>query len=77
MEDGAWLNEEDKIKMEGLKKELADLKKEHKDFAKKKGGLTPEEREKWRLNSQRTNQVYVEMKELRFKNILGASESGR
>lgn len=74
MEDGAHLNKEDKIKMESLKKELAALKEEHKAFAKNKNGLSPEEREKWRLNSHRTNQVYIEIKDLRFKNIMEAGK---
>ena len=77
MEDGEWLSPEDKRKMESLKKELAKLKAEHKNFAKNKGGLTPEDREKWRLNSQRTNEVYIEIKDLRFKNVLEAGKSGR
>jgi hypothetical protein len=74
MEDGYWLSDEDKMKMESLKKELQELKTEHKMFAANKGGLTPEQKETWRKNSQRTNQVYIEIKELRHKNIL---EAGR
>jgi hypothetical protein len=74
MEDSAWLSEEDKLKMEALKQELAALKAEHKVFASKKKSLTAEERETWRLNSQRTNQVFIELKDLRFKNIM---EAGR
>lgn len=74
MEDSAYLSQEDKDKLESLKKELAELKKEHKGFAAKKSTLTPEERERWRVNSHRTNEVYVEIKELRLKNIL---EAGR
>ncbi len=74
MEDGYFLSDEDKAKMESLKNELKDLKAEHKMFAANKGGLTPEQREKWRVNSQRTNQVYIEMKDLRHKNVL---EAGR
>lgn len=74
MEDGAYLSKEDKQRMQDLIKELAALKAEHKDFAKNKGGLTPEQREKWRLNSQRTQAVHIELKDLRQKNIL---EAGR
>ncbi len=74
MEDSAWLNGEDKLKLETLKQELAALKDEHKGFASKKSSLSSEEREKWRLNSQRTNQVYIEIKDLRFKNIMEAGK---
>jgi hypothetical protein len=74
MEDGQFLTPEDKSKMESLKKELAKLKTEHKSFAARKGGLSPEEKEQWRANSQRTNQVYIEIKELRFKNVLEAGK---
>jgi hypothetical protein len=74
MEDAAYLSKEDKALMEGLKKELAELKAEHKNFAKNKGGLTPEQRERWRVNSQRTNEVYIAIKDLRHKNII---EAGR
>ena len=74
MEDGQYLSAEDKKKMESLKKELVALKAEHKAFASRKSGLSNEDREKWRVNSHRTNQVYIEMKELRLKNIL---EAGR
>ncbi len=77
MEDGEWLSKADKEKMEALKKELADLKAEHKNFAKNKGGLTPADREKWRLNSQRTNEVYIEIKDLRFKNVMEAGKGGK
>lgn len=72
MEDGAGLGPEDKKKLNDLKDELAKLKLEHKAFAKNKGGLTPEDRERWRLNSLRTNEVYIEIKNLRHKNILDA-----
>ena len=74
MEDGAFLSKEDKVKMESLKQELEALKVEHKKFAKNKGGLTIEDKEKWRLNSQRTNQVYIEIKDLRFKNVIEAGK---
>jgi hypothetical protein len=74
MEDSAWLSSDDKNKLESLKSELVKLKKEHKQFAKAKDKLTPEDREKWKANSHRTNQVYVEIKDLRFKNIM---EAGR
>ena len=73
MEDGQYLSTEDKKKMEALKKELAALKVEHKNFAKRKGGISLEDREKWRLNSQRMNEVYIEIKDMRLKNILEAS----
>jgi len=74
MEDNYYLNTEDKSKLSALLKELDSLKKEHKAFAAKKGGLSPEEKESWRLNSVRTNQVHIEIKDLRLKNIL---EAGR
>lgn len=74
MEDGRYLTPEDKKKMEDLKKELATLKAEHKKFAASKNKLTPEDREVWRQNSTRTNQVYIEIKELRLKNILEAGK---
>jgi ribonuclease HII len=74
MEDSKYLNPEDKKKLEDLIKELAQLKAEHKSFAAKKGGVSPEEREKWRLNSQRTNQVNIEIKNLRFKNVIEAAK---
>jgi len=74
MEDSEWLSDEDKKKMESLKKELSKLKVEHKAFAKSKGTLTLKDKEKWRSNSQRTNQVYVEIKELRFKNVMEAGK---
>ncbi len=74
MEDGQFLGPEDKKKMEALKKELTTLKKEHKAFAARKKGLTPEDRENWRINSQRTNQIYIEIKDLRFKNVLEAGK---
>ena len=77
MEDSHWLSPEDKSLLEALKKELAELKAEHKNFAKNKGGLTPEDRERWRANSQRTNQIYVEIKDLRFKNVLEAGKAGK
>jgi len=72
MEDSKYLGKEDKDLMESLQKELKELKAEHKDFAKNKGKLTPEQREKWRLNSIRTNEVYVAIKDLRFKNVMEA-----
>jgi hypothetical protein len=77
VEDSHWLSPEDKSLLEKLKKELAELKAEHKNFAKNKGGLTAEDRERWRANSQRTNQVYVEIKDLRFKNVLEAGKAGK
>jgi hypothetical protein len=77
VEDGYWLSSEDKKKMEDLKKELIALKAEHKDFAKNKGGLSPEDRERWRINSKRTNEVHIEVKELRHKNIMEAGRGGK
>jgi uncharacterized protein (DUF3084 family) len=74
MENAAYLNKEDKKKLQDLQSELATLKAEHKKFAKNKNGLTAEAKEQWRLNSQRTNQVYIEIKELRLKNILEAGK---
>lgn len=74
MEDGRYLSKEDRIKMDTLKKELEVLKAEHKGFAKNVGSLTPEQREKWRANSQRTNQVHIEIKDLRHKNVLEAGK---
>lgn len=74
MEDSQYLSQEDKDQMEALKKELIALKAEHKQFAKNKGGLTPEDRERWKLNSQRTNEVYIAIKDLRFKNVMEASK---
>lgn len=76
MEDSESLSPEDKQKLEALKRELLSLKSEHKKFAKNKDGLSPEDREKWRLNAHRTNQVYIEIKELRVKNILEAARNG-
>lgn len=76
MEDSQWLSKEDKQRMESLKKELAALKAEHKEFAKNKNGLSPEDREKWKKNSHRTNEVYLEIKDLRFKNVMEAGKSG-
>ena len=77
MEDGEWLSSEDKTKMDNLKSELVKLKKEHKGFAAKKSSLTVEEKEKWRVNSQRTNQVFIEIKDLRFKNIMDAGKGSK
>ncbi len=77
MEDGYWLSIEDKKTMEDLKSELINLKVEHKNFAKNKKGLTSEEKETWRKNSQRTNEVYIQIKDLRFKNVLEAGKSGK
>jgi hypothetical protein len=74
MEDGQYLSKEDKIKMESLKKELTALKAEHKSFAARKREITLDEREQWRLNSIRTNEVYIEIKDLRLKNILEAGK---
>jgi hypothetical protein len=74
MEDSQYLNKEDKDKLAALKKELSALKAEHKRFAASVNKLNPEERDMWRQNSTRTNEVYVEIKELRFKNILEAGK---
>jgi len=72
MEDSKYLSKEDKALMESLQEELKTLKAEHKEFAKNKGKLTPEQREKWRQNSHRTNEVYIAIKDLRFKNVMEA-----
>ncbi len=74
MEDARYLSDEDKKLMEDLKKELSLLKVEHKDFASRKSKLTPEDREKWRKNSTRTNEIYIAIKDLRLKNILEAGK---
>jgi hypothetical protein len=74
MEDGKYLSAEDKSKLAALQEELSKLKEQHKKFAKNKGGLSSDEREEWRLNSQRTNQVYIEIKDLRLKNVLEAGK---
>lgn len=74
MEDAHYLSKEDKQIMESLKKELAALKAEHKEFASRKSKITSEDREKWRVNSSRTNEVHIALKELRLKNILEAGK---
>ena len=74
MEDGEYLSQEDKKIFEALKKELAVLKAEHKDFASRKSKLTPEDREAWRKNSVRTNEVFIAIKDMRLKNILEAGK---
>lgn len=74
MQDSEWLSINDKTKLEALVKELENLKTEHKLFASKKGGLTSEEKEKWRLNSKRTNEIHIEIKDLRHKNIIEAAK---
>ncbi len=74
MEDSKFLGPEDKKTLEDLKQELVTLKVEHKKFAANKGGLTPEDRENWRKNSHRTNQIHIQIKELRFKNVLEAGK---
>lgn len=76
MEDGQFLSLEDKKKMKDLQQELVKLKAAHKGFAGKKNGLTPEQRDEWRLNSTRMNEVYVEIKDLRFKNVMEAGNKG-
>lgn len=76
MEDSESLSPEDKQKLEALKRELSKLKSAHKKFAKNKDALTPEERDQWKLNAQRTNQVYIDIKDMRVKNILEAARNG-
>jgi hypothetical protein len=75
MEDSEWLSQDDKNKLESLKSELAKLKTEHKKFAKNKNSITPEDKEKWKLNAKRTNQIYIEIKELRFQNVMNAGKA--
>jgi hypothetical protein len=75
MEDSEWLSQADKNKLESLKNELAKLKIEHKKFAKNKATITQEDKEKWKLNAQRTNQIYIEIKNLRFKNVMNAGKA--
>lgn len=74
MEDGAFLSPEDKKKLNALKVELDNLKSEQGYFTKRKNGLSPEEKEKWRVISIRMNQVSIEIKDLRHKNILEAGK---
>ena len=74
MEDGKYLTKEDQTKLEDLKKELVTLKAEHKSFAGRKSKLTPEDRETWRKNSVRTNEVFIAIKDMRLKNILEAGK---
>ena len=74
MEDGAYLSKEDKDKLEALKKELVELKAEHKSFASRKSKISPEDREKWKINSIRTNEVHIAIKDMRLKNILEAGK---
>lgn len=74
MQDSEWLSVEDKKKLENLVKELENLKTEHKLFASKKGGLSTEEKEQWRQNSKRTNEIHIEIKDLRHKNIIEAAK---
>ena len=74
MEDAHYLSKEDKALMEALKKELAELKAEHKSFASRKSTISPEDREIWRQNSRRTEEVHIAIKELRLKNILEAGK---
>lgn len=75
MEDSEWLSQEDKNKLESLKSELSKLKVEHKKFAKNKDALTSADREKWKINAQRTNQIFIEIKDLRFKNVMNAGKA--
>ncbi len=74
MEDSQFLGPEDKKTLEDLKQELITLKAEHKVFAANKGKISPEDREKWRQNSHRTNQVHILIKDLRFKNVIEAGK---
>lgn len=74
MEDGAFLNSEDKKKLNALKVELDNLKSEQGYFTKRKNGLSAEDKEKWRAISIRINQISVEIKDLRQKNILEAGK---
>ena len=74
MEDGAFLNIEDKKKLNSLKVELDNLKTEQGYFAKRKSALSSDEKEQWRQISIRINQISIEIKDLRHKNIL---EAGR
>lgn len=74
MEDGQYLSKEDKAIMERLKKELAELKAEHKAFASSKSSISPEDREKWRQNSRRMDEVHIAIKDMRLKNILEAGK---
>ncbi len=74
MEDGKYLTTEDRAALDSYLRELEILKKEHRNFAKNKGSLTIEQREVWRVNSHRTNQVHIAIKELRHKNILEAGK---
>jgi hypothetical protein len=74
MEDGIYLSAEDRKKLEDLKKELLTLKAEHKEFASRKSKISPEDREKWKINSRRSEAVHIEIRDLRQKNIL---EAGR
>ena len=72
MEDGVNLSPADRSLLRQHLLELEALKVEHKEFAAQKGGLTPEQREKWRLNSQRTAELHLAVKDMRRKNILQA-----
>lgn len=74
MEDGAFLSSEDKKKLNSLKVELDNLKSEQGYFTKRKNGLSAEDKEKWRAISIRINQISVEIKDLRQKNILEAGK---
>ncbi len=74
MEDGAYLNSDDKKQLNALKVELDNLKTEQSYFTKRKNGLSPEDKEKWRAISIRINQISVEIKDLRQKNILEAGK---
>ncbi len=74
MEDGKYLTQEDQKKLIDLKQELVTLKAEHKSFASRKSQISPEDRQSWRKNSVRTNEVHIAIKDLRLKNILEAGK---
>lgn len=74
MEDGKYLTQEDQKKLIDLKQELVTLKTEHKSFASRKSQISPEDRQSWRKNSVRTNEVHIAIKDLRLKNILEAGK---
>lgn len=75
MEDGKYLNKEDRKKLNSLIVEMDKLKKEQDYFAMRKSALTKEEKDSWKTISQRMNQISIEIKELRHKNILEAGKS--
>jgi len=74
MEDGQYLKKEDQLKLADLKRELLNLKGKHEKFAQSKTELNAEDKEKWRSNSMRMNQIHIEIKDLRHKNVLEAGK---